>query len=114
MLTKEQRKLISKTASEKHHLDISTSQIAHLVLDKFECNFYFQDKYNYITGKVKNFHKFPLRMDFNAPEGSPGREALLSGLQQNINIKNNLHNHKLPKDILQMFEASLFIFILIS
>ena len=87
MLTKEQRKLIAKTASEKYRLDIAPSQIAHLVLDRFECNFYFQDEYNYITGKVRNFRKFPLRMDFDAPEGSPGREALLSGLQQNINLE---------------------------
>jgi hypothetical protein len=86
-LTKEQRKLIAKTASEKYRLDIAPSQIAHLVLDRFECNFYFQDESNYITGKVRNFQKFPLRIDFDAPEGNPGREALLSGLQQNINLE---------------------------
>jgi hypothetical protein len=87
MLTKEQRKLLSKTASEKYRLDIKPTQIAHLILDKFECKAYFHDKANFILGKVNDFRRFPLRMDFDAPEGSPGREFLKSNLQKNLNLQ---------------------------
>jgi hypothetical protein len=76
MLTEGQIILLSKTASEKYQLDINSTQIAHLILDNFECNFYFGGEKNFIKGKVEHFRKFPLRMDFDAPEGSSEREVL--------------------------------------
>ena len=82
MLTEKQRNILSKTASDKYKLNISSSQIAHLILDNFECNFYFGGEKNFITGRVKNFRKFPLRMDFDAPEGSPDKKVLKTHFQQ--------------------------------
>jgi hypothetical protein len=87
MLTEEHRILLSKAASTKYRLNINSTQIAHLILDKFECTFHFGKQNNFIKGKVENFRKFPLRMDFDIPEGSPGREMLKSKLQQNIDLK---------------------------
>ena len=89
MLTEEQRIILSKTASDKYQLDINSTQIAHLILDNFECNFYFGGEKNFITGKVTNFRKFPLRMDFDAPEGSPDRKVLKNHFDQ-TNSKFNL------------------------
>jgi len=82
MLTSEQRKILSKTASEKYNLDIAPSQIAHLVLDNFECHINFGGKNDFIKGRVDHFRKFPLRMDFEAPKGSKEREVLKPYLQQ--------------------------------
>jgi hypothetical protein len=76
MLTEEQRKLLSKTASAKYQLNINSTQIAHLPLGNFECNYYFGTEKNFIKGKVNDFNKFPLRMNFDAPEGSTEREVL--------------------------------------
>jgi hypothetical protein len=76
MLTEEQRIILSETASAKYQLDIHSTQIAHLILDNFECNFYVGEANNFIIGKVKEFRKFPLRMNFDAPEGSAEREVL--------------------------------------
>ena len=87
MLTKEQKILLSKTASEKYNLDISPSQIAHLILDNFECKFCYEQNKYCINGKVKNFRKFPLRMDFKEHEPNQGREVLKSYLQRNINLE---------------------------
>jgi hypothetical protein len=88
MLTEEQKIILSKTASAKYQLNINSAQIAHLVLDNFECNFGTGN--NLIKGKVEDFRKFPLRMDFDAPEGSTEREALKLQLQQsskNVDLK---------------------------
>jgi hypothetical protein len=82
MLSSEQRKILSKTASEKYNLDIAPTQIAHLVLDNFECNLNFGGKNDFIKGRVDNFRKFPLRMDFEAAKGSKERDILKSYLQQ--------------------------------
>jgi hypothetical protein len=73
MLTEAQRILLSKTASEKYHLNINSTQIDHLILDNFECNFFFGGAKNFIKGKAENFSQYPLRMDFEAPEGSTER-----------------------------------------
>jgi hypothetical protein len=80
MLTEEQRMILSKTASSKYQLNINSAQIAHLILDSFECNF--GTEKNSIKGKVKDFRKFPLRMTFDAPEGSTEREVLEKHLKQ--------------------------------
>ena len=80
MLTEEQRIILSKTASAKYQLNINSAQIAHLILDNFECNF--GAGKNLIKGKVEDFRKFPLRMDFDAPVGNTEREALKLQLQQ--------------------------------
>ena len=88
MLTEEQRMILSKTASAKYQLNINSAQIAHLILDNFECNF--GTGKNWIKGKVEDFRKFPLRMDFDAPEGSTERETLKLHLQQgskNVDLK---------------------------
>jgi len=88
MLTEEQRIILSKTASAKYQLNINSAQIAHLILDSFECNL--GTGKNLIKGKVDDFRKFPLRMDFDAPEGSTEREALKLQLQQgskNVDLK---------------------------
>jgi len=82
MLNGEQRKILSKTASEKYHLDIKPSQIAHLILDNFECSLDLGEKNNYIKGRVENFRKFPLRMDFDLPKGSSERKVFMTYLQQ--------------------------------
>ncbi len=87
MLTEEQRILLSKIASEKYQLSINSTQIAHLILDNFECNFYLGGKTSFIKGKVENFRKFPLRMEFDAPEGSPGREVFKTYVEQNKGLK---------------------------
>ena len=88
MLMEEQRMILSKTASAKYQLNINSAQIAHLILDNFECNF--GTGKNWIKGKVEDFRKFPLRMDFDAPEGSTERETLKLYLQQgskNVDLK---------------------------
>jgi hypothetical protein len=82
MLTEEQREMLAKSASEKYQLDIKSTQIVNLILDNFECNFYFGEESNFIKGRVEDFRKFPLRMDFNAPEGSEERDALEMFLHQ--------------------------------
>jgi len=82
MLTPEQRIILSRTASTKYQLNINSTQIAHLILDNFECNYYFGTEKNFIKGKVNDFRKFPLRMDFDAPEGSTGREVLNNHLKE--------------------------------
>jgi hypothetical protein len=82
MLTPEQRIILSKTASAKYQLKINSTQIAHLILDNFECNYYFGAEKNFVKGKVKNFRKFPLRMDFDAPEGSSERKVLENHLKE--------------------------------
>jgi hypothetical protein len=87
MLTVEQRILLSKIASEKYQLDINSTQIAHLILDNFECKFYYGEENNFIKGKVEDFRSFPLRIKFNARKGSPGREVLKTYLQQNIDME---------------------------
>ena len=87
MLTEEQKLLLSKTASRTYHLNITSSQIVHLILDNFECKFCYEQKKYCINGKVTNFHHFPLRMDFDAPETSPGSELFKSYLQKNISLK---------------------------
>jgi hypothetical protein len=89
MLTPEHRQLLAQTAASKYGLEIKPSQIAHLVLDKFECNMILNkgaDRF-LIHGEVVDFRAYPLRMDFLAPEGSPEREALLHRL--NIKKKKN-------------------------
>jgi hypothetical protein len=89
MLTPEHRQLLAQTATSKYGLEIKASQIAHLVLDKFECNMILNkgaDRF-LIHGEVVDFRAFPLQMDFLAPEGSPEREALLHRL--NIKKKKN-------------------------
>jgi hypothetical protein len=78
MLTPEQRNLLAQTATSKYGLEIKPSQIAHLVLDKFECKMFINkgaDRF-LIHGEVVDFRAYPLRMDFFAPEGSSEREAL--------------------------------------
>jgi hypothetical protein len=82
MLTEEQQMLLAKTASAKYQLDISPTQIVDLTLDNFECNYFFGGNKNFITGKVEDFRAFPLRMDFDAPEGSTEREVLKLHLEQ--------------------------------
>jgi hypothetical protein len=82
MLTEEQRKMLARSASEKYWLDINSTQISHLILDYFECNFYFGDEHNFIKGEVENFRKFPLRMDFDVPVGSKERDVLEMFLHQ--------------------------------
>ncbi len=82
MLTEEQKIKLSETASEKYQLKINSSQIVHILLESFQCNFYFEGETNFITGIVKNFRDFPLRMDFKAPKGSKEREVLDSYLNQ--------------------------------
>ena len=84
MLTPTHRQLLAQTATSKYGLDIKPSQIAHLVLDKFECNMFINkgaDRY-LIHGEVVDFRAYPLRIDFLAPEGSPEREALQQRLDQ--------------------------------
>ena len=91
MLTPEHRQLLAKTATSKYGLEIKPSQIAHLVLDKFECNMFLNkgaDRY-LIHGEVVDFRAYPLRMDFFAPEGSPEREALQFRLNNNSKNKND-------------------------
>ena len=86
MLTDEQRNILSKTASEKYQLDINSTQISHLVLDNFECYLYFGQT-NFIKGKVVNFKKFPLRMDFDAAEESLEANILKSFLKSQKGLK---------------------------
>ena len=87
MLTEEQKLLLSKTASRTYHLNITSSQIVHLILDNFECKFCYEQNKYCINGKVTNFRHFPLRMDFDAPVTSPSRKVFMSYLQQKINLK---------------------------
>jgi hypothetical protein len=87
MLTEEQRILLAKIASEKYQLDINSAQIAHLILDRFECKLNFGKENNIIKGKVEDFRNFPLRIEFEAPKGSPGRKALKTALQENLDLK---------------------------
>jgi hypothetical protein len=87
MLTEEQRILLAKIASEKYQLDINSAQIAHLILDSFECKFYFGEGNNFIKGTVEDFRNFPLRIKFHAPKGSPGREVVKTYLQQNNDME---------------------------
>jgi len=77
MLTPMQRAELSTAASEKYNLSIKPSQIAHLVLNKFECKLFLRKSNEklLLIGSVVDFRSFPLRMDFLAPEGSPEREA---------------------------------------
>jgi hypothetical protein len=85
MLTNDQKQILSKTASEKYHLDIKPSQIAHLILDNFECILDLGEQYNYVKGRVENFRNFPLRMDFDLPMGSSERKSFTTYLQQHGN-----------------------------
>ncbi len=87
MLTEEQRILLAKIASEKYQLDINSAQIAHLILDSFECKFYFGEGKNFIKGTVDDFRNFPLRIKFHAPKGSQGREVVKTYLQQNNDME---------------------------
>jgi hypothetical protein len=82
MLTEKQRSILAEAASKKYQLTINPTQIVNLILDDFECNFYFGEEHNFIKGRVENCRKFPLRMDFNVPTGSKERDVLEMFLQQ--------------------------------
>ncbi len=67
--------MLAKTAGEKYDVDIKPSQIAHLILSRFECSLPLYDhgvKYM-LKGEVSDFRSHPLRIDFFAPEGSKER-----------------------------------------
>jgi hypothetical protein len=87
MLTQKQRTILAKAASEKYSHNIAPAQINHLVLDNFECKFCYHQNKNCIIGNVQQFLKFPLKIDFHAPEESQEREAFNNQLQQNSNLE---------------------------
>jgi hypothetical protein len=67
--------LLAITAGEKYNVDIKPSQIAHLILSRFECSLPLYDngvKY-ILKGEVSDFRSHPLRIDFFAPQGSKER-----------------------------------------
>ena len=77
MLTKRQSEVLAQSAAETYGINVAARQVAHLVLARFECSitFFINRERILIKGMAREFHTYPLRVDFRVPVGT--RERLM-------------------------------------
>lgn len=87
MLTNLKRNLFKDVVYRKYNINITKEQIVSLVPSRFECliDFYFDDKRLLITGRVKQFNTFPLKIEFTAPLNTKERTSLEKRIKEDGN-----------------------------
>ena len=89
MLTIEHKMLLAQEVKRKYKIDIELNQIDNLILSSFTCKIllYINSDPTEITGSVKSFRTFPLRIDFIAPIASKEIEWFNQSLSDGESIQ---------------------------
>lgn len=87
LLNKDYRNALVEVIKEKYNVVVQPKQIVHFVPSNFNCalEFYSNEEKILINGKVNEFFKFPLRIDFKAPAQTKERNLLEKRIEKDGN-----------------------------